>query len=127
MIKEQSGILYKKTIYYILGIVVTTSPTCNLYNIVVLPAPSSPSINIRSSFEPNRPPNIREKNPPSRNYIYIYIKTLKFAPQNYLYTKTKIKDISFIVRLKFVSIWKLISQGSKKISPVPQIFFLFAL
>lgn len=48
----------------LLGIVVTTSPTCNLYRIVVLPAPSKPKINIRLSFVPKRPEKIREKKPP---------------------------------------------------------------
>lgn len=36
----------------LLGIVVTTSPTCNLYRIVVLPAPSRPNIKIRISLAP---------------------------------------------------------------------------
>lgn len=67
-----------------LGIVVTTSPTCNLmnihntnnipttytiyynylYNIVVFPAPSKPRIRILISFEPHKPENNRLKKLP---------------------------------------------------------------
>lgn len=38
----------------LLGIVVTTSPTCNLYRMVVFPAPSKPKISILISREPNK-------------------------------------------------------------------------
>ena len=37
----------------------------NLYSIVVLPAPSKPSIKILVSFGPNSPENMREKRPPN--------------------------------------------------------------
>lgn len=39
------------------GIVVTISPNFSLYNIVVLPAASNPTINILISFLPKRPLN----------------------------------------------------------------------
>lgn len=39
------------------GIVVTISPNFSLYKIVVLPAASSPTINILISFLPKRPLN----------------------------------------------------------------------
>lgn len=55
---------------------VTTSPTCNLYNIVVLPAPSSPRINIRLSFWPTRAEKTREKNPPVNKKRFLLIKTI---------------------------------------------------
>lgn len=48
----------------LLGIVVTTSPTCSLYSIVVFPAPSRPRIRILLSFWPTSAENIREKKPP---------------------------------------------------------------
>ena len=38
----------------IVGIVVTISPNLSLYNIVVFPAASNPTINILISFLPNR-------------------------------------------------------------------------
>ena len=41
-------------VYSSLGMVVTTSPTCSLYSIVVLPAPSRPKINTLNSFDPHR-------------------------------------------------------------------------
>ena len=47
-----------------LGIVVTTSPTCSRYSMVVLPAPSSPRIRMRISFSLHSFEN-REKNPPA--------------------------------------------------------------
>ncbi|QEU61164.1 hypothetical protein KDRO_E00360 [Kluyveromyces lactis] len=47
------------------GFVVITSPICSLYNIVVLPAPSSPSINIRNSLStPHSLSNIELKKLP---------------------------------------------------------------
>lgn len=49
---------------YVLGIVVTTSPTCSLYRIVVFPAPSKPRIKILISLVPNRPEKRLEKKPP---------------------------------------------------------------
>ena len=49
---------------YILGMVVTTSPTCSLYRMVVFPAPSKPRMRILISLVPNRPENRLEKNPP---------------------------------------------------------------
>lgn len=49
---------------HILGIVVTTSPTCSLYRIVVFPAPSKPRIKILISRVPNRPEKRLEKKPP---------------------------------------------------------------
>ena len=41
----------------IVGIVVTISPSLSLYNMVVLPAASRPTIRILISFLPNRPLN----------------------------------------------------------------------
>ena len=49
---------------HLLGIVVTTSPTCSRYRMVVLPAPSSPKISTRNSFDPHSPENNRVKMPP---------------------------------------------------------------
>ena len=49
---------------HLLGIVVTTSPTCNLYKIVVFPAPSNPKIKILISRVPNRLEKMLEKKPP---------------------------------------------------------------
>lgn len=43
---------------------VTTSPTCSLYNMVVFPAPSKPKIKILISLVPNRPEKRLEKKPP---------------------------------------------------------------
>lgn len=43
------------TLNPIVGIVVTTSPTCSLYSIVVFPAPSKPRINILISRAPSNP------------------------------------------------------------------------
>lgn len=51
---------------HLLGIVVTTSPTCNLYKIVVFPAPSNPKIKILISRVPKRLENILEKKPPKK-------------------------------------------------------------
>ena len=45
----------------IVGIVVTISPSFNLYRIVVFPAASKPTISILISFLPNRPRNIFSK------------------------------------------------------------------
>ena len=71
----------------LLGIVVTTSPTCNLmnnksiiynhhifythlYNIVVFPAPSNPKISILSSFDPHkRAKRLEKKLPKEVKYI----------------------------------------------------------
>lgn len=61
----QSSFQRMRAMSDLLGIVVTTSPTCSLYNIVVLPAPSKPNINIRRSFCPTKAENIREKKPPA--------------------------------------------------------------
>ncbi len=49
---------------HVLGIVVTTSPTWSLYNMVVFPAPSKPKMRILISLVPNRPEKRLEKNPP---------------------------------------------------------------
>lgn len=49
-----------------LGMVVTTSPTCNLYRIVVFPAPSNPKIKILISRVPNKLEKIVEKKPPTK-------------------------------------------------------------
>lgn len=57
---------------YILGIVVTTSPTCSLYRMVVFPAPSKPSIKILISLVPNRPEKRLEKKPPGEETHSIY-------------------------------------------------------
>ena len=51
---------------HLLGIVVTTSPTCNLYKIVVFPAPSNPKIKILISRVPNRLEKMLEKKPPQK-------------------------------------------------------------
>ena len=53
---------YKLNVYS-LGIVVTTSPTCNLYSMVVLPAPSNPRIRILISLDPNNDEKIDENTP----------------------------------------------------------------
>lgn len=42
------------TLKPMVGIVVTTSPTCNRYRIVVFPAPSNPRMRMRISREPIR-------------------------------------------------------------------------
>lgn len=52
---------------YILGIVVTTSPTCSRYRMVVFPAPSKPRIKILISLVPNRLLKMLEKNPPGES------------------------------------------------------------
>lgn len=46
--------VHNSYLYSSLGMVVTTSPTCSLYSIVVLPAPSRPKINTLNSFDPHR-------------------------------------------------------------------------
>lgn len=53
-----------RTNWYLLGIVVTTSPTCSLYRMVVFPAPSKPRIKILISLVPNRLEKRLEKKPP---------------------------------------------------------------
>ena len=53
IIKGRNREKVSKSSLYILGIVVTTSPTCSLYRIVVFPAPSNPNINILRSRDPN--------------------------------------------------------------------------
>lgn len=45
--------------------VVTTSPTCRRYRMVVLPAPSNPRIRILISLVPNRPEKRLENHPPT--------------------------------------------------------------
>ena len=47
-----------------LGMVVTTSPTCSRYRMVVFPAPSSPRISILISLAPHRLAKRREKKLP---------------------------------------------------------------
>ena len=66
IVQTQNG-LFQMGGLKLLGMVTTTSPHCNLYRIVVFPAPSSPSINIRISLVPHSLENKLENNPPS-NY-----------------------------------------------------------
>ncbi|EDZ73726.1 hypothetical protein AWRI1631_22480 [Saccharomyces cerevisiae AWRI1631] len=55
------------------GFVVTTSPICKRYKMVVLPAPSKPRINIRNSlFEPHSLSNIELKMLPILIYNSLY-------------------------------------------------------
>ena len=65
-----------------LGIVVTTSPTCKRYNMVVFPAPSNPRINTRNSFGPHRPAKRREKNEPTKAWRQVIIIIIIFATVN---------------------------------------------
>jgi hypothetical protein len=51
--------------FELLGIIVTTSLTCNIYRIVVFPAPSKPRISILRSLLPKNLENML-KNPPNR-------------------------------------------------------------
>ena len=60
---------------YALGIVVTTSPTCSRYRMVVFPAPSNPRIRILISLVPNRPEKRLEKNPPVEKWIGVWRET----------------------------------------------------
>lgn len=63
---KQKAPIISLSYQHLLGIVVTTSPTCNLYKIVVFPAPSNPKIKILISRVPNRLENILEKKPPRK-------------------------------------------------------------
>lgn len=60
------SVLYKNetVLLPIVGIVVTISPNFNLYNIVVLPAASNPTIKILISFDPTSPRNSLSKKLP---------------------------------------------------------------
>lgn len=64
--KNQKAPVLSLSYQHLLGIVVTTSPTCNLYKIVVFPAPSNPKIKILISRVPNRLEKILEKKPPKK-------------------------------------------------------------
>ena len=55
------------------GIVVTISPNFNLYNIVVLPAASKPTIKILISLLPKRLANNLENDKPMTNYNNIFL------------------------------------------------------
>lgn len=68
-------IYYKlKLIIPIVGIVVTISPSFNLYKMVVFPAASKPTIKIRISFFPNKDLNKLAKRFPISEQI-----TVRFA------------------------------------------------
>ena len=69
----------------LLGIVVTTSPTCSLYRMVVLPAPSSPRMSILNSFDPQRLENRLEKKLPadrnnSTDYTAFFETCVPYSP-----------------------------------------------
>ena len=63
---KQKPLIISLSYQHLLGIVVTTSPTCNLYKIVVFPAPSNPKIKILISRVPNRLEKMLEKKPPQK-------------------------------------------------------------
>ena len=70
-----------------------------LYRIVVLPAPSKPSIKILVSFGPNSPENMREKRPPNNkeelSYIFLklleifFVFTLTFSLKSFIFFQFK--------------------------------------